>query len=75
MISCAGFPKLEEANHNQIDVMLNNGKRESSEKVAKGISIMEKLTANKEKLEQAGKGAKKQEKKRKSPWIRAVKTY
>ena len=56
--------ELEEANYNQIDGVLNNMKAEKQEKTdTKGMSIMEKLEANKEKQEQAGKEAKKQEKK------------
>lgn len=60
----AKVEELEEANYNQIDGMLNNGKRETSEKQkAKGMSIMEKLVTNRETLEQARQDAKKQEKK------------
>ena len=56
--------ELEEANYNQIDGVLNNMKAEKQEKTdTKEMSIMEKLEANKEKQEQAGKEAKKQEKK------------
>lgn len=48
--------KVEEANYNQIDGVLNNIKAEKQEKSdTKGMSIMEKLALNKERVAQADK--------------------
>ena len=56
--------ELEEANYNQIDGVLNNIKPEKQEKSdTKGMSIMEKLALNKERVAQADKPAKEPEKK------------
>ena len=56
--------ELEEANSNQIDGVLNNIKPEKQEKSdTKGMSIMEKLPLNTERVAQADKPAKEPEKK------------
>ncbi len=48
--------KVEEANYNQIYSVLNNIKAEKQEKSdTKGMSIMEKLALNKERVVQGGR--------------------
>lgn len=55
----AKVEELEEANYNQIDGLLNNQK---PEKEAKGMSIMEKLAASREKIEKQSQTSKEVEK-------------
>lgn len=57
----AKVEELEEANYNQIDGVLNNQKTEKGTET-KGMSIMERLAASKEKIERQNQGAKEMEK-------------
>ena len=57
----AKVEELEEANYNQIDGVLNNQKTEKGTET-KGMSIMERLAVNKEKIERQSQGVKEMEK-------------